>query len=43
MPPWIAEQRRREKGIAKVCRTIHTTKMMICDPMLSLGLGPMVT
>lgn len=38
-PPWIVEQRRREEGVAKVCRTLHTTKMMICDPLLSLGLG----
>ncbi len=22
-----------------MCRTLHTTKMMICDPLLSLGLG----
>jgi hypothetical protein len=38
-PPWIVEQRRREEGVAKVCRTLHTTKMMICDPLLTLGLG----
>lgn len=22
-----------------MCRILHTTKMMICDPMLSFGLG----
>ena len=38
-PPWIVEKRRREDGIARVCRTLHTTKMMICDPLLSIGLG----
>ena len=34
--PRAADLKRREKGIAKVCRTLHTTKMMICDPFLSL-------
>ena len=38
-PPWIVEKRRREEGIAKVCKILHTTKMMICDPLLTLGLG----
>lgn len=38
-PKWMVEQRRREEGVARVCKKLHTTKMMICDPPLSIGLG----
>ena len=37
-PPWIVEQQRREEGVQKLCRVLHTTKRFICDPFLSIAL-----
>lgn len=34
--PREAELKRRNADLAKVCKKLHTTKMMICDPFLSL-------
>ena len=34
--PRRAELERRAAGISKVCKTLHTTKMYICDPFLDL-------
>lgn len=33
--PRAAEIKRRNADLAKVCKRLHTTKMMICEPFLS--------
>lgn len=38
-PPWVVERNRRESGIKTLCRNLHTTRMYICCPLLSIGLG----
>lgn len=34
--PREADLKRRGEGIAKVCKILHTTKAMLCDPFLYL-------
>ena len=38
-PPWMADRIRRDEGVKKLCKILHTTRRFICDPLLTLALG----